>query len=809
MSTPKSRSPTIHETEPRSQTRLYCFTKPFLVLGEISARWPARALAVLLALSTVMVIGLFRVETDDALDQFLRSATPDYQAFETLQQRFPASDLDVYLAVDGRDLLSSEHLRQMQDLTFDLLLSDAVESVVSVFSLREPLEAGRLPASIIPDDLTQEDGTLSALGARLDEHPLAHGRLISKSVEGNRLALFLVALSRDEVAKQGLPVIIGELGTIVSESAAASDLRLGLSGMPVMTAEVIDSTRRDILVFNAIGLLVGAVILGLFFRRWRLVLIANVPALLAIIWSLGLFGWTGTRIDPLMNAVMPLVLVVTLNNAMHFLFAVCRNLDAGTAKAKAIQQAIAEIGPACALTSITTSIALLSLAMSSSVLIRSFGLMAALSVLMALGIVIAVMPMLAALFLKEGGSKYLADGRARNGVALLDNAAAAISAAVAKWPKTIAVAGVALTALFGLAYLQLEPRYRLSDMLPDQGTAATVVDRIEERLGGLFPLSVMVEWPEELEPQSEAVRQVIQEVHETLERHSALGKVNSLHDLQRWAESGGLSPDEASARLNETVPPVVMSRYVNAERHAALVSGYIGDLEAKEVLKLSSEIEPELDDVRARHPEFTMTLTGLASVGATRSTGIISQLSFSMLGAVVVVIAVIGLAFRSVFFAGLSIIPNLFALFATGTWLTFVHGGLDYATIVGLTVAFGLAVDDTIHVLNRFELEKQQSNITSVAIDRTMRVIGTVLILTTVVLLAGLSVTQLSAVPPTRQFGLICLSTLIFALLADLVILPALILVSSRWQGRSLLPSGTEASMAVAARHNDKFGRHE
>ena len=130
--------------------------------------------------------------------------------------------------------------------------------------------------------------------------------------------------------------------------------------------------------------------------------------------------------------------------------------------------------------------------------------------------------------------------------------------------------------------------------------------------------------------------------------------------------------------------------------------------------------------------------------------------------------------------------------------------GLDYATIVGLTVAFGLAVDDTIHVLNRFELEKQRSNTTSVAVDRTLRLIGTVLILTTVVLLAGLSVTQLSAVPPTRQFGFICISTLIFALLADLVILPALVLVSSRWKGRLFLPSDTDTSVTVAASGADK-----
>ncbi len=796
--------PMIHDNEPRPQTRLYRCTKPFLVLGEITAHWPRRALAVLVLLSAVMAIGLVRIEADDALDQFLESATPDYQAFEALRERFPASDLDIYLAVDGRDLLSPEHLRQMQDITFDLLLLDAVESVVSIYSLREPLTTDRLPAPIIPDDLTQEDGALSALGALLDEHPLAHGRLISESIDGNRLALFLVALNREEVASRGLPSVVRELSTAVIQSAAGSGLRLGLSGMPVMKAEVIDSTRRDILVFNAIGLVVGAAILGIFFRRWQLVMIANAPALLAVMWCLGLFGWTGTRIDPLMNAVMPLVLVVTLNNAMHFLFAVCRSLDAGASKVNAIRQAIVEVGPACALTSITTSIALLSVAMSSSSLIRSFGIMAALSILMALGIVITVMPMLSALFLKEGGSKYLADDRTRNGVQLLDNAAAAISRTVAKWPNVLALAGVALTALFAWAYLQLEPRFRLSDMLPDQGTAAPVLNRIENRLGGLFPLSVLVQWPEELDPQPEAVRSAIQDVHQTLERHAAISKVNSLYDLQRWAESGGLSPDEASARLNEAAPPEVMSRFVNKDRHAALVSGYINDLEAKEVLKLSSEIEPKLDRVRARHPEFTMTLTGLASVGATRSTEIISQLSVSMLGAVVVVIAVIGLMFSSILFAGLSIVPNLFALFATGTWLILVQGGLDYATIVGLTVAFGLAVDDTIHVLNRFELEVQKSGRASTAIHNAMCVIGTVLILTTIALLAGISVTQISVVPPTRQFGLICVSTLIFALLADLVILPALILVSSRWNRPLIQPSVIEVSTPGALRHSDK-----
>lgn len=795
----------------RPRTRLYRFAKAFVFLGQISARWPGRALVVLLALSALMAIGLAGLSTDDALDEFLQSRTPDYQAFERLSERFPSSDLDVYVTVDGRELFSREHLQQMQELNFALLLSEAVESVVSVFSLREPLRAGRLPAPIIPDEIPQEPETLAALEKRVDEHPLASGRLVSKPDGGSRLALFIVGLSRGDVAKRGMPAIVRELRAIVGETAAASDLRLGLAGIPAMRTEVIESTRRDLPVFTAVGFLVGALICGFFFRRPRLVLIANAPALFAIFWCLGLFGWTGTPINPLTNAVMPLVLVVTFNDAMHFLFAVCRKLDAGVPKTAAIHQAISEIGPACALTSITTATALFSLAFSSSVLIRSFGLMAGLCVLIALGLVIVVMPLLAAFFLNEAGPKYLGGGRASRGVATLDKAAAALSTWVTRWPKPIALAGVVLTGFFGLVYLQLEPRYRLSDMLPDQGTAADVAHRIEDRLGGLFPLSVMVEWPQAIEPQSTAARKVVQEIHDVLERHPAISKVNSLYDLQLWAESGGLSPDKASARLMETVPPVITSRFVNVERHSALVSGYIGNLEAKKIIRISSEIEPELDAVRGRHPGFTMTLTGLASVGATRSTSIISQLSVSMLGAVAVVIAMMGLAFRSFYIAGLSTIPNLFALFATGTWLTFVHGGLDYATIVGLTVAFGLAVDDTIHVLNRFELEMQQSVSTAMAVDRTLRLIGTVLMLTTVVLLAGLSVTQLSAVPPTRQFGVICMSTLIFALLADIVILPALILVSSRLRARSFSSSDTNSNVAVVANlgSDGQSGRQE
>lgn len=767
------------DAEVAPTSRLSHVLWPLLAIAENARLRPAPALAAVAALTAIMLIGFFWLAADDSLESFLQADTPDYHTFEQLRDRFPSSDLDVFVTAEAADLFTTDRLQAMQDLNFTLLLAEPVSSVLSILSLKQPLRSDGLPPAIIPDEIPQDEGQLQQLAQQVYAHPMARNRLLSSKTKTGQLALFVVGLNIEFVRDHGLPETVKLLKSEIAAVPGIENLTIGVAGIPAMKAEVIESTASDMVLFNSVGLLVGAIICWLFFRRMLLVTIANIPAFLSVIFCLGLFGWSGTKIDPLMNAVMPLVLVVTFNNAMHYLFAICRNLDTGMAKDKAIRNATFEIAPACALTSITTSIALFSLTFSSSPLIQTFGLLAGMSVIIALSVILIVMPV-CAVFLLRSGQSYLHSKDAHRGIGILDAAAARISNTVAAHAVAFVIAGLVLTLVFFVAYFQLEPRYRLSEMLPDHGKAADVTMRMEQRLGGVFPINVMIEWPKSETTSSPAVRNATSAIHQALATHPAISKVSSLNDLQTWAESGGLSPQAASQKLLDTLPPSIRSRFVNIRARSAIITGYIGDLEASEILRLSQDIEKELAKIRQRYPDFEISLTGLSSIAATRSTSVISQLSISMLGAVIVVIAVIGLAFGSLAMAGLSILPNLFAVFATGAWILLNHGGLDYATVVGLTVAFGLAVDDTIHVLNRYQIEKQTGRSTPEATQRTLRLIGTVLILTTAVLLAGLSVTQLSAVPPTRQFGLICIFTLLFALIADLVILPALILVTDK-----------------------------
>ena len=175
------------------------------------------------------------------------------------------------------------------------------------------------------------------------------------------------------------------------------------------------------------------------------------------------------------------------------------------------------------------------------------------------------------------------------------------------------------------------------------------------------------------------------------------------------------------------------------------------------------------------------TPAGLAVVSGLQSTSMIHQLNFGLMGAIVIVILLLGLAFGSLHAALLSIVPNLFPIVTVGTFLYLSGEGLQFASVMGLTVAFGLAVDDTIHFLNRYEVERRAKGGVQDHVRETIVHIGPALILTTLMLLCGLSVTSLSDLPVTRLFGQLSMATLVAALVADMVILPALIMAARRF----------------------------
>jgi hypothetical protein len=203
-------------------------------------------------------------------------------------------------------------------------------------------------------------------------------------------------------------------------------------------------------------------------------------------------------------------------------------------------------------------------------------------------------------------------------------------------------------------------------------------------------------------------------------------------------------------------------------------------------------LDKALSGVREKHAGFRVSVTGLSAIAARNSADMIGQLNRGLTAEMVFVAAIIGLAFRSVFVVVVSILPGLFPIVAAGAVLSVMGEGLQFASIVALTVAFGLGLDATIHYLNRLRLEEKPGEDPAEGIKRATVLVGPALILTSLVLACGLAVTVFSDLPSLRLFGWLSAFTLIAALIGDLLILPATVMLFRRLTRRrpAVRPAG-------------------
>jgi predicted RND superfamily exporter protein len=242
------------------------------------------------------------------------------------------------------------------------------------------------------------------------------------------------------------------------------------------------------------------------------------------------------------------------------------------------------------------------------------------------------------------------------------------------------------------------------------------------------------------------------------------------------------------------LPEHLVRRFVDKTDSAVLITGRLPDVDASQILPVVEKLDRALDEVRRAHPGYKIAVTGLPAIAARNSSGMIKQLNEALAIEVVMVSILLGIAFRSLFVGAISFLPGLFPVVAAGAVLALMGEGLEFASVVALIIIFGLGVDGLIHFLNRLRLEDRPGEDPALAIRRARVLVGPAIILTTVVLTFGLGVTMFSDLPSLRLFGRVCAITLAASLIADLVFLPATIML---W--RRLFPAGTTASARRAA----------
>lgn len=711
------------------------------------------------------------LRTDDALGSLLRADTSDYSDYLAFEKEFPASEYDVLVALKWTGPFDTVKAEAIRTIHLESQLLDQVRSVTSIFSLREPPTGDEPPPTVLPEVLPEGEA-FTALITKVLADPLVPARLLSVGKEGG-LAIAVVTLKSEIVGEAGLVPAVRALEETARTFAEPAGIKASLTGIPVMKTEIIVASSRDRVVFPVLGFLTGMAVCYVFFRNWRYVVICMLPSSLAVLCALGLFGLLGLELDPVKNAILPLVMVVALTDTLHISITAQVEHAAGQSLTEAARRAVKDSGAACALTAATTAIAFLSMRLTDSDLISSFGTAAAIATLFEYLLVITAVP---ALFILLAPPAAKSDSWQRTeALRTLGRLTSRLADVVVRWHKPIAIGGISIMALFLYLHLQVPPYYRLSDLVPRNQQAAITADDIEKTFGGIYPISAVVRWQPEMPLESATVLSAIARTHEEMKATKGVTKVLSADTFRRWLGSGEpVSGDKLIAFLDEC-PEEICSRFVGKTRQAAVVTGYFTDLPAHVLLDKAADLRRRLAVIEQSTPGLTITVTDLSVMAASRSTSIIGQLNDSLLTTIALDLPTIALAFGSLAIVFYGAVANIFAVVAMGALLFLLGSGVQYASIIALTVTFGLTADGTIHFLNRVRLERTRGANVAQAVHTAITHVGAVLILSTIILLLGLAVTFFSVVPPTRMFGQICALTLVMSLPGLLILMPALI----------------------------------
>ena len=713
------------------------------------------------AATAVAVLGISRLRLDDDLRALIRDSGGEFALVDEVAAIFGPPDRDCIVRATARsgDIFDAEPLMALESLAGRLRGLEGVEQVRSIFDVRRQGAAGAI-LPVIPRRAEPLDAEARAEAkARAARHPLVAGHLLSADAASS---LLLVQLAADAERPPRSSEVVARIEAALADSATAGGpLAIELTGLPALREQAMQALRRDMLMFNSIGLSLAVVLSAVVARSLRSTVVACVPPFVGAVWALGALGLLGAPVTVLTSVVPSLALVVGTCDSIHFIEDMRRSVRRGLDPLAASSGAVHRIGAACGLTSIVTAIGFASLAVARIEAVRSFGIAAAVGALASFLAVTLLTPLIAATpfcsGLRLGRSSRLA-GRTAN----------LLAAFSVRHARPLVAVACGLTLLLALAGSGIEADNRIVDSLPTGAAASQALARVDADFGGAMGIDIVVGWPPDVDWREPAVLDAVRRAEAALAGEAAISRPIS------FATVAGELPPRARRRIDAAS----VGDLISPADRVALVRARVADVGSRRLEGIYDRIDASLAALERDLPGWRFRLAGMSVVSARNIRQLVRDLGSSLVVEVLVIGCILAVAFRSPLAGLVSLIPNVFPLAVIATLLAATGRSLDPATVIVFNVCLGLAVDDTVHVLSALARNRREGLSIATAVRRAVAETGNAVMIGGVVLMVGFAAVTASSVPSLAGFGMLACAAVAAATLAELVFLPALLVVT-------------------------------
>ena len=730
--------------------------------------------------------GIARLEFAADYRIFFDEDNPQLQALEELENTYGKSENIAFLIVpDDGNATSQDALSAAVWLTDAAWRTPYARRVDSLANFQHTTADGD---DLFVRDLVDPDALTDAeIRSRIRDIALSDPR-IAGSILGLAGDVSVVNVTV-EIPEEGLLQAVAEVAEFARSIAHEAEERfpgidLRTVGTVIVNQTFLEASMNSQFIFLPASLVLMAVILGVLTRSWAGVAATGIVIVFSILASMGLGGWAGLPFSPPISPAPTIVLMIVVANCVHLLVALQQRLRAGDSKHDAIVESLRLNLHPVFLASLTTALGFLSMNFSEVPPYRHLGIFVAFGIASSFFLSVTFLPALLSLLgvratkerrLRGPGMGSLADYTLRHRKWLL-------------WGWVVVVPAMILAI----------PRNELNDVLvhffDESVEFRQDTDFMDEHLSGntlleyslhasaeggatdplfLAEVSNFAEWYREQPP--------VRHVAVITDTFQQLNK--SMHGddpaAYRIPESRELAAQYLLLYELSLPEGLDVNNQIDRSRSATRVSVSAKTLYSQELLELNARAETWLAE-NASH------VAGVSSTGPATLFAHVGQRNIRamLIGTVVVLLAISAIllvALRSLRLGLISIVPNLLpAVVGFGIWgLTVGQVGLSLSVVVAMTI--GIVVDDTVHFLSKYRRARRDYNRSpEEAVRYAFDTAGRALTTTTVVLVAGFLIFAFSPFVPTAQVGVLTAMIIGFALIADLTLLPALLMTADR-----------------------------
>lgn len=725
-----------------------------------------------------------KAELDYNYDKFFPKQDSSIKFFAKYAKNF-GTDNDYLLigfSVDEGTLFQKSFLEKVKAFGDSLLLDSSVTNVFSpVHSLEYVKDAGFLGFQQVPY-ITPGFQQLKEDSARIWSAPKLVGNFFA--VDAKAVSMFVK--TQDRLPKDPGLALIDKIQRLEKE-IGFDEMHVG--GRIIAQSYYIEKMINELVVFIATSLILIIVFLWIAFRNFWSIIIPCITVSFSVVSTIAIMELTGKDFDVLMVMLPTIIFVVGMSDLVHFLSKFYDEIRNGLDKLSALKKALREVGIATFLTSLTTAIGFFSLLTAEIIPIQEFGIYAGVGVFVAYFYAFTFLP---AVYLLLPVPKSKASKELKRNWLIGLNTAFMKTIRYRKWIISVTTILI-IVCLWGIS--QLKINVFLLDDLNEEDPLRQDMEFFENRFAGVRPFEMEIRALNNSNIYDYQNMSSIAKVEDYLANEYAevgTGLMISPADPIKYAYSVKhnnsadyyIVPDKQKryenlkklvSKQTGNVDNLGMGALITPDSTIGRLSAKISDLGSYRLKKENEKLLQFIQD-SVQNPNLDFTLTGTALLLDKNNQTLASQMMVGLVIALIMVALIMAIIFKSAKLVLISLVPNILPLILIGGIMYFMGFDIKISTALIYTLAFGIAVDDTIHMLSKLKLELNKGYGLMTAIRRSYVSTGKAIIVTTLILCGGFLTLLLSNFSSTYTMGLLISITLFLAVIIDLTILPLLLI---------------------------------